>query len=143
MEFNPLTVLLPPDIERLIIEQINRPGLIYCRRWRRRLAGDTLSLLALACTSKHYREAVWWFIPESSSAPVKSVSAPSNLPSFSRAVARRGLVSLYSRIERRPSHQALAAPTRGGSRPQPARAGRHRKAEQQRPQEGRPAIHLA
>ena len=62
MEFNPLTVLLPPDIERLIIEQINRPGLIYCRRWRRRLAGDTLSLLALACTSKHYREAVWWFI---------------------------------------------------------------------------------
>ena len=62
MEFNPLTVLLPPDIERLIIEQINGPGLIYCRHWRRRLAGDTLSLLALACTSKHYREAVWWFI---------------------------------------------------------------------------------
>ena len=33
--------------------------------------------------------AAWWFMFDSSSAPVKSEIAPSSLPSFSRAVARR------------------------------------------------------
>ena len=55
---------LPVELRHAVIEAIQQPGLIRARNGPR-VAGDTCSLLALACTSTYWRTEVMIFIEDS------------------------------------------------------------------------------